>query len=567
MSSKKNRFMITSLHIKNYALISDLEITFEKGFTIITGETGAGKSILLGALNLIAGQRADTAVLLNKENKCIVEAEFDISNLNLKAFFEENDLDFTKKSIIRREINSNGKTRAFVNDTPVNLGLLKELSQYLIDIHSQHQSLEINEKASQLNNLDIVAKLESAVDEYKLDFDQYKEEQKKLLEKIEYENQLRKDFDYFQFQWQEIDDLNLKKDEIKALKAELAIITHAEEIKLNLSKANNIMAEEEGNTIAQLNESKNAIASIARYDSDLNELQKRLQSSIIELKDIAQEIDIKLEQVNFDPDRLNFLNERISSAERLMRKHQVNDETALYELKLSFETKIAGVDNVADEIEKLKIKIQEIENNLTEKAALLSKQRSGKIPSFEKEVTSILQQLGMPNTQFKIQLNKLNHFTYKGCDEVIFLFSANKGVAPSALQKVASGGELSRIMLAIKSLIAKEKTLPSILFDEIDTGVSGDVAAKMALILKDLANHLQVISITHLPQIASKGNQHWYVYKNNDKDITSSHIKILNQEERVHEIAKMLSSEKMSAAAISNAKELLGFSNKKTVKQ
>ena len=558
--------MIISLHIKNYALISELAINFEKGFTIITGETGAGKSILLGALNLIAGQRADTAVLLNKDAKCIVEAEFDISKLNLKPFFDQHDLDFHKKSIIRREINSNGKTRAFVNDTPVNLSLLKELSEQLIDIHSQHQSLAINEKITQLTYLDIVAAHEPQVEEFKIQHHHYKSLQQQLKQKIDYEAQLRKDFDYYQFQWQEIDDLNLKNEEIKDIKSELALITHAEEITLNLAKVNHLLNEGEGHVISQLNESKNAISLIVRYDDDIHELYNRLQSSLIELKDISIEIENKLEHVNFDPERLNDLNERLSQAERLMRKHQVKDEMELMDLKLTFEAKIAGVDSVAEEIEKLKIQIETSRQVLKKNALLLHQQRLATIPHFENEVSTILQQLGMPNAHFKIQINTLEGFNGSGSDEVEFMFSANKGVAPAPLQKVASGGELSRIMLAIKSIIAKEKTLPTILFDEIDTGVSGDVAAKMAIILKNLAAHLQVISITHLPQIASKGNHHWYVYKDNEKDITSSHIKILNQDERINEVAKMLSNEKMTAAAISNAKELLGLNPKKLVK-
>lgn len=558
--------MIISLHIKNYALINELAINFEKGFTIITGETGAGKSILLGALNLIAGQRADTAVLLNKDAKCIVEAEFDISKLNLKHFFENNDLDYQKKSIIRREISSNGKTRAFVNDTPVNLSLLKELTQQLIDIHSQHQSLEINEKNSQLNYLDIVAGHEALVDEYGSMFENYKQLQQVLNLKIEEEKQLRKDFDYFQFQWQEIEDLHLQKDELKDIKSELAVMTHAEEIKLNLTKANSILKEEENNAITLLNEGKNAMSLIARYDSDFENLQQRLLSSLIELKDIAAEIENKLEHVSFDPERLNILNERLSIAERLLRKHQVQNEEELLALQQGFASKIEGVDSVADDIEKIQVQIKGIEKTLFKKAQILNQQRQAKIPNFEKEVTNILLQLGMPNAQFKIQLESKDDLKQNGFDEVSFLFSANKGVAPVALYKVASGGELSRIMLAVKSIIAKVKTLPSILFDEIDTGVSGDVAAKMAHILKELSNNLQVISITHLPQIASKGTQHWYVYKDNEKDITTSHIKILNNEERIHEIAKMLSNEKLTTAAISNAKELLGFQTKKTVK-
>jgi DNA repair protein RecN (Recombination protein N) len=558
--------MIISLHIKNYALISDLEINFEKGFTIITGETGAGKSILLGALNLIAGQRADTSVLLDKNVKCIVEAEFDISKLNLELFFSKYDLDYNKKSIIRREIGTNGKTRAFVNDTPVNLGVLKELSLQLIDIHSQHQSLEINEKNSQLNYLDVVANIDKELIECKVLFETYKLTQLKLQQKIEEEIQLRKDIDYYQFQWQELEDLNLKSNELKEMKAELAIITHAEEIKLNLTKVSVILSQKEGSLIAQLNESKNAMANIARYDAVLDEFQKRLQSSYIELKDIANEIENKIDLISYDPKRLNFLNERISVAERLMRKHQANNEEELLQLKLSFENKIVGADHLSDEIVKIKNQLKESEESLTKNALKIRKARVTAIPKLENDVITILQQLGMPNTQFKIQINTLQSFTQSGMDEVDFLFSANKGVAAASLNKVASGGELSRIMLAIKSIIAKEKTLPSILFDEIDTGVSGDVAAKMAIILKELSLNLQVISITHLPQIASKGNQHWFVYKDNEKDITTSHIKILNQNERINEIAKMLSNEKTTPAAIINAKELLGIQAKKMVK-
>lgn len=558
--------MILSLHIKNYALINELAINFEKGFTIITGETGAGKSILLGALNLIAGQRADTNVLLNKEEKCIVEAEFDISKLNLKDFFELNDLDFQKKSIIRREIGSNGKTRAFINDTPVNLALLKELSQHLIDIHSQHQSLEINEKNTQLSYLDIVAEHENAVDEYSTIFTKYKTYQNQLLKLVDHEKQLRKDFDYFQFQWQEIDELKLEINEIKSLKSELAVINHAEEIKLNLAKVNQLLSQTEINAIAQLNEGKNILSSVAKYDEELIDLQKRLNSAVIELKDIDAEIENKLEIINFDPERLNFLNERISQIERLMRKHQVQKEEELIALKNEFESKLQGVDSAAIEIEKLNLKIKEIEASLSKNALLLRKQRNLSIPIFEKTVTAILVQLGMPDAQFIIKLTPISNYSQTGCDEVEFLFSANKGVAPASLQKVASGGELSRIMLAVKSIIAKQKTLPSILFDEIDTGVSGDVAAKMAIILKELSINLQVISITHLPQIASKGHHHWYVFKNNEKQQTTTHIKILNAEERINEIAKMLSNEKMSAAAVSNAKELLGYTTKKIAK-
>lgn len=558
--------MISSLHIKNYALINELTINFEKGFTIITGETGAGKSILLGALNLIAGQRADTSVLLDKQSKCIVEAEFDLNNLNVKAFFDANDLDFNRKSIIRREISSNGKSRAFINDTPVNLSHLKELTQQLIDIHSQHQSLEINEKNIQLNYLDIVADHEIMVEEYKTKFAQYKQLQQQLHDKEEEANRLRKDIDYYQFQWQEIEDLKLQRNEIQLIKNELSILSNAEEIKNSLLKVNYLLEQKEDTIIVQLNESKNAMASIARYNAEFEELHQRLQISIIELKDISAEIENQLEKVSFDPEKLELLNERLSNAERLLRKHGISSEEELIALKDSFESKITGVDFIADVIEKIKKEIKAMEASLHKDAQIIHKKRASCVPKFEKEVSSLLQQLGMPNAQFIVKLSTLSQLNWNGLNEVEFLFTANKGIAPAPLQKVASGGELSRVMLAVKSLIAKQKTLPAIIFDEIDTGVSGDVAAKMSIILKELSNHLQVISITHLPQIASKGNQHWYVYKDNLKDTTTSHIKVLNNEERIHEIAKMLSNENMTSAAISNAKELLGLGGKKTTK-
>ncbi|HRG59535.1 MAG TPA: DNA repair protein RecN [Bacteroidia bacterium] len=555
--------MISSLHIKNYALINELTINFEKGFTIITGETGAGKSILLGALNLIAGQRADSTVLLDKQSKCIVEAEFDINNLNVKSFFDANDLDFNSKSIIRREISSNGKSRAFINDTPVNLSHLKELSQLLIDIHSQHQSIELNEKNTQLNYLDVVADNEIIVEEYKSKFSLYKQFLQQLQDKEDEEKRLRKDIDYYQFQWQEIEDLKLQPNEIQHIKNELSVISNAEEIKKNLLKVNYLLEQKEDTVIAQLNECKNALASIGRFNADFEELQLRLQSNIIELKDISSEIENQLEKVSFNPEKLEFLNERLSNTERLMRKHGVNLEEELLLLKNSFESKITGVYFIADAIEKTKKEIKTIEHTLKNDAQFIHKKRLNCVPKFEKEVCHLLQQLGMPNAQFIVKLNTLSQLNTYGQNEVEFLFSANKGIAPASLQKVASGGEISRVMLAIKSLIARQKTLPSIIFDEIDTGVSGDVAAKMAIILKELSKHLQVISITHLPQIASKGNHHWYVYKDNVNDTTTSHIKVLNNEERIHEIAKMLSNENMTSAAISNAKELLGLVGKK----
>jgi DNA repair protein RecN (Recombination protein N) len=554
--------MICSLHIKNYVLISELEINFEKGFTIITGETGAGKSIMLGALNLIAGQRADTAELLDKNNKCVIEAEFDISYLNLLPFFEDHNLDYNKRTIIRREISSNGKSRAFVNDTPVNLSNLKELCRHLIDIHSQHQSLGLNEKNTQLNYLDNIADNDSLIATYKNSYAIYKSLQQQLIQKTEEEKRLKKDVDYYQFQWQEIEDLKLKPNELSTIKAELAVMTHAEDIKINLQKANHILSQKDEHILAMLNECKQSLSAITKYNQQFEELHQRLQSAVIELKDISTELEQHLEQVSYDPVKLEYLNERQNSIERLLRKHAVNSEEELHLLMQDFETKINGVASVADEILAINKQLKDIEAALLKKARELEKNRKNAAPLFGKQVTDLLQQLGMPNANFTVQVNQLEELSPYGINDVDLLFSANKGVQPAPLGKVASGGELSRVMLAIKSMIAKKKTLPAIIFDEIDTGVSGDVAAKMAGILKDLSAHLQVISITHLPQIASKGKQHWYVYKNTASAVTTTHIKVLNKDERIHEIAKMLSNEKMTPAAITNAKELLGLQKK-----
>ncbi len=554
--------MICSLHIKNYALINELEINLDKGFTIITGETGAGKSILLGALNLIAGQRADTSVLLHQNTKCIVEAEFDLTHLKLEPFFEEHDIDFYKKCIIRREINPGGKSRAFVNDTPVNLGLLKDLTRYLIDIHSQHQSLELNERNSQLAYLDIVAETETALKSYQDTYHNYKLLRRQCEDKKELEKQLKKDWDYYQFQWQEIDDLNLKVGEMELLKAEWEIITHAEEIKLNLAKANYQIQEQENSMIASLHESKNVLGTIARFGDIYQEIHQRLQSLLIEMKDIASEIDTLNDTIQFDSERLQYVNERMSEAEKLFRKHQVKTEEELLELKHDFENKINQTNSLAQEIEQLEQEIHKHETMLQQGAMQLRTKRTAVIPVFEKEINRILSLLGMPNAQFNVVLHETKSWSLFGLDEVQYMFSANKGVAPASLEKIASGGELSRIMLAVKWLTAQKRTLPSVVFDEIDTGVSGDVAAKMAAILKELSTHIQVICITHLPQIASKGKQHWFVYKDSSTQITTSHIKVLNQQERIQEIAKMLSHEKMSDAAIINAKELLGYKSK-----
>lgn len=551
--------MLKNLFIKNYALIKQFQLDVEKGFTIITGETGAGKSIILGALGLIEGGRADAQVLLDKNEKCIVEATFTIEELGIQAFFEQHDLDYNHTTIIRREISTAGKSRAFVNDTPVTLTVLKELSQQLIDIHSQHQSITLNNKEYQLSCLDSIAGLSSETQEYGVEYKAYKALLKELEIQVEIEKKLHQDYDYFNFQLQEIEELRLAPNEFSSHKAELKIATHAEEIKVNLLKANHILQEDEHNVIQQLNEAKNALSNAGKFDDNTKELAARIQSCLIEIKDITAENESVLETINYNPERLNWLNERISSIEKVIKKHGLNAEDELEALASKFQQQLNSSESQQELIKKLESDISKKYQNLSKRAVQLSKKRNEKIPFFEKSVTSLLQDLGMPDALFKIKLTALEEINQTGSDDVQFLFSANKGIAPAILAKTASGGELSRIMLAIKSLIAQVKVLPTIIFDEIDTGVSGEVAAKMAQILKTLSQRLQIISITHLPQIASKGKHHWFVYKDNNADRTTSHIKVLTDSERIDEIAKMLSNERTGKAAISNAKELLGF--------
>ncbi len=549
--------MLQHLSIQNYALIDKLEIDFTDGLTIITGETGAGKSILLGALGLIAGSRADIQSLQDKTKKCIVEASFNIKDYALKDFFWSAELDYEITTSIRREISSEGKSRAFINDTPVSLSQLKALAERLIDIHSQHQTLTLNGSEFQLSVVDAYANHPDYLLDYATNFKQFKIFEKSLNEMLAKEAQARKDLDYFQFQFNELEEANLNNMRVDEIENELETLNNAEEIKINLSKAASGLNGGEQNLLLSLNEIKSILSALAKYKPEINELSTRLNSCVIELKDISNDIDGLEEKIVYDPKRIEILNEQLEIVFRLQQKHQVKSVGELISIKDELSNKLLEFSSIESEIEKIKKLLFTMQNSLAILAKKIAANRKKEIPKIEKDIASILFSLSMPNAQLKIEHIDSNTFGTYGTDRVNFLFSANKGSDFKELNKVASGGELSRLMLSIKSLIAQLTALPTIIFDEIDTGVSGDVANKVGSIMNLMAKSMQVITITHLPQIASKGNTHLFVYKEDRYNKTYSNIRKLSSEDRISEIAKMLSSGIPTEAAISNAKELL----------
>ncbi len=549
--------MLKHLSIQNYALIDKLEVDFSDGLTIITGETGAGKSILLGAIGLIAGSRADTNSLQEKTKKCIVEASFNIKDYSLKDFFWANELDYETTTNIRREINPEGKSRAFINDTPVTLSQLKSLTERLIDIHSQHQTLTLNGSEFQLSVVDAYANHADLLVEYTVNFKQFKVLEKSLNDLLAKESQAKKELDYFQFQFNELEDANLKTGEQIALEQELETLNNAEDIKSNLSKAASGLVGGEQNLLASLNEIKSLVASYAKFKPEIDELSTRLISSFIELKDISNELESLEQDIVYDPKRIEILTIQLDIIYRLQQKHQVKSVEELIVIKEELSNKLLEFSSLESGIEKTKKELNALQKSLTTLAKKIATNRKKEIPKIEKEIASLLSSLSMPNGQLKIEHVETEILTANGTDSVNFLFSANKGSDFKELNKVASGGELSRLMLSIKSLIAQLTALPTIIFDEIDTGVSGDVADKVGSIMNQMANAMQVITITHLPQIASKGQSHLFVYKEERNNKTFSKIQKLSVDQRVQEIAKMLSTGTPTAAAINNAKELL----------
>jgi DNA repair protein RecN (Recombination protein N) len=549
--------MLKRLYISNYALIEELDVSFPGQLTVITGETGAGKSIFLEALGLALGNRADAGSLQNKAKKCIIEAEFESKNYDLRDFFVKNGLDHENPVILRREINGEGKSRSFINDSPVNLSQLKEISELLIDVHSQHQTLLLNQAKFQLQLIDSFAGTSSDFENYKSSFKQLQEYKKQLGELETKERQAKKDLDYYQFLFNELNEFELNENDLKKLEEESETMENSEFIKSALSKAAASLGGGESNLLSSIAQLKQQLQSVTKFNSAYKDLFDRLNASHIELKDIYNELENEEGKLSFDPEKLNEVNDKLDKINRLLKKHSVNSITDLLKVKEEVEGKLQLFSSLETEIEKLKKEISKTESACKKQAKEISDKRKKAVGPIEKSIDSILSDLSMPNAKFKIELSGKEELSSTGIDEISFLFSANKGGEFKELQKVASGGEMSRLMLALKSVLAQKRSLPTIIFDEIDTGISGDVANKMGNIFTQMSGKMQVISITHLPQIASKGQHHLFVFKNDDKDRTRSFIKTLGKDERTVEIAKMLSTGKPTESAIKNAKDLL----------
>jgi DNA repair protein RecN (Recombination protein N) len=549
--------MLKSLLIENYALIEKLDISFDDGLSIITGETGAGKSILLGALGLILGHRADTSVLLDKQKKCIIEGAFLIKNLRLEGLFQENDLDYDDHAVFRREINPQGKSRAFINDTPVNLNTMKVIAEKLIDIHSQHQNLLVGQSSFRYNVLDSFAGITDQLHNYKQQYSLLTVTHQQLNDLLQQEQQSRANLDYYQFQYDELFKAALQPDEFKEIEEELDILNHAAEIKSSLGKAGFIIQDAPDNVVSKMAELTHIFKNLEKFSSFYEGIHQRLSSTEIELKDIARDIDRQILEVSDDPRRASELQLRFDLLQKLMLKHNVSDIDQLIEIRDDFRQKIDSCENLELEIEEYRTRIKKEEEALTKIASEISLQRKKAIPSIQDQINGLLHELGMPNAQFIVQQNTSNQLHSNGLDNIHFLFTANLGGEPQEISKVASGGELSRLMLSIKSVISRKSLLPTIIFDEIDTGVSGEIGFKMGSILEKIAKNMQVVSITHLPQVAAKGDKHFVVFKATENGNTKTMVKKLETEERIDEIAKMLGGHNPSQAVIQAALELL----------
>ncbi|HNA57173.1 MAG TPA: DNA repair protein RecN [Chitinophagales bacterium] len=551
--------MLRSLHISNYAIINEARIGFGEGMHIITGETGAGKSILLGALGLILGERADSRVLYQKDKKCVVEGTFSIADYGLKSFFTDNNLDYEEETIIRRELSDNGKSRAFVNDTPVNVQVLQQLASKLITIHSQHETLDLGNSAFQLTVIDALAQTGELLTTHKQAFEAWHLCQQQLEDTISLASRAAQERDFIQFQFEELDKAGLDAIDQEALEAELTQLTHAEEIKRNLMAAVDLMDQGQANIADQLRAAISQLRSVEKYLPTLESYLQRLSSAQIELQDISRDLDDLASGTYADPSRSEIINQLLSAVYRLQKKHQCADTQALIALRDDLGQKLMVFEQSESRIEALTKETSLLLAKANQSASKLSAKRKAVFASFEKQVKALLAEVGMKDAEIKVShtFDADRHLTINGADQIQFLFSANKGAALQDIKKTASGGELSRLMLCIKSLLAKSVALPSLIFDEIDTGVSGEVAQKVGNILVRLADNHQVIAITHLPQIASKGAHHLLVYKSNEGGSTHTHIRSLQAEERILEIAKMLSGEKPTKAAIENAKELM----------
>ena len=556
-STQSINVMLRHLTISNYALIDSLSIDFDNGFSVITGETGAGKSILLGALGFVLGDRSDSNVMLDETKKCVVEAMFLLDDERFKYFFEANDLDFENECVLRRELSTSKKSRAFINDTPVSLQQIKELGNQLVDIHSQHDSLLLTNACFQLSMLDDAADNLSLLAEYQKVYHSYSSCLNELNRLREMSRKNLAENDFLSFQLDELQKADLQDDEYEDITQRLELLENAEEVKTLLAQSTSLLQESEISILDQLNELKSNVEHLRKYIPEAESYAERIESTRIELKDIAHDIDSLQDSTQFDQDSLETLQERFDLIQRLMMKHHVSDYAALLKIRTDLSEKVEAFSNIDGLISAKEIELKKIKDELLRLAKSLSDRRLNVKKSFEKAVIDIIRQLAMPHGVFEIECSKLNDFSNTGLDKVRFLFSANKGIVPEDMSRVASGGELSRLMLAIKAVAAEKNYIPTLIFDEIDTGVSGEVASKLGDIMRKMGERLQLVSITHLPQIASKAKQHFFVFKDNSGEKTHSNIRQLARDERVAEIAKMLSNDKITPEALKAAEVLL----------
>ena len=548
--------MLKHLYISQFAIIDSLDLDIAHGFNVITGQTGAGKSIIMGALALVMGERADYKSIRNGASKCVVEATFDITSSNIRSLFDELDLDYAEECIIRREITANGKSRAFINDTPVNQQQLRAVSAKLIDIHSQHENLLLNNSLFQMQVVDAVVQNAPAIEAYKSAYHRFNSLKKELATLQESAEKLRAEKDYNQFQFNQLQEAAVGADEQELLEAELDKLAHIEDIKYNLQLADSILSNDDA-AIAQLKTAEQSLGKISDFDKDIASIYERINSVVIELKDVAADVSALFENTDYDPARRNYVEERLNLIYSLEHKHNVKSCEELIEIYNAFARKLESIDSFDDEINSLQAQLSEAEKEMVKASEVLSDSRRAVRDVIAKDLVEKLVYLGINNAKVEVAINSTGNYTVNGSDEVNFLFSANKNVPLRPISTIASGGEISRVMLAIKSLIVKTNDISTIIFDEIDTGVSGLVAQRMGEMMKILSLDTQVIAITHLPQIAAKGNAHFKVYKEDNENDTISKIILLDNEQRRREIAEMLSGENPSKAAFDAADELL----------
>ena len=551
--------MLKSLYIKNYALIDSLEIDFEQGFSVITGETGAGKSIILGALGLIVGQRADAKTIKMGESKCVIEGIFNISAYDLKAFFTEKEIDYDEICILRRELMSSGKSRAFINDTPVTLADLKELGNRLIDIHSQHQNLMLGDNQFQMHVVDALAGNANLLKEYNQIYTIYKDSEKKLKNLQDAITKSRQEEEYLRFQYTALDEAALKEGEQEELEAELEMLNHAEDIKSGLYKINILLSDDEHGIVAALKESLSVTHSLSKMYNRSEEMQQRLDTAYIDLKDLSSEVERMAGDIEFNPERLAFVEERLNKIYSLQKKYNIDTVAGLLALKYEINKKLENIDSFDQQLKEQQQEVADNKEKVDLLASKLSSKRKSAIKPMEETLTKKTSVLGMPNMRFECNISPKQEPDITGIDNLEFLFSANKNVPLQPVSEIASGGEISRLMLCLKSMIAGATALPTIIFDEIDTGVSGEIADKMGQIMQEFGQSMQVIAITHLPQIAAKGRAHYMVYKTDDEKTTTTNLRKLSDKERLEEIARMLSGASLTDAAIQNARVMLGM--------